>query len=76
MSPDDESTINGGQRRQQTTRVRRNMQDHQKESKKGHWEMQLRYHTRNDHGIKEREESTKNALGATLDSDSRTSNAL
>ena len=36
------------------------MQDHQKESKRGHQEIQPRDHTRNDHDIKEPEESTKN----------------
>ena len=46
-----------------TNRARRNMQDHQKESKTGHQEIQPRYHTRNDHDIKEPEESPKNAEG-------------
>ena len=32
------------------------MQDHQKESKKGHKEIQPKYLTRNDHGVKEPEE--------------------
>ena len=41
--------------------LRRNMQDHQKESKRGHHEVQPREHMRNDHGIKESEESPKNA---------------
>ena len=31
------------------------MQDHQKESKRGHKEIQPRGHMRNDHGIKEPE---------------------
>ena len=38
-----------------------NMQDHQKESKRGHQEIQTRDHTRNDHDVKEPEESTKKA---------------
>ena len=37
------------------------MQDHQKESKRGHQEIQPSDHTRHDHGIKEDEESLKNA---------------
>ena len=37
------------------------MQDHQKERKSGHQEIQPRDHLRNDHGIKESEESPKNA---------------
>ena len=37
------------------------MQNHSKESKRGNQEIQPRDHTRNDHGIKEPEESTKNA---------------
>ena len=37
------------------------MQDHQKESKREHLEIQPRDHTRNDHGIKEPEESQRNA---------------
>ena len=39
----------------------RNMQDHQKESKRGHTETQPRDHTRNKHGIKEPEECMKTA---------------
>ena len=38
-----------------------NIQDHQKESKTGHQEIQPRDHTRNDHGIKQPDESPKNA---------------
>ena len=37
------------------------MQVHQKESKREHHEIQPRDHTRNDHGLKEPEESPKNA---------------
>ena len=37
------------------------MQDHQKESKNGHQEINPRYHTRNNHAIKESEESPNNA---------------
>ena len=37
------------------------MQDHQNESKRGHQEIQPRDHTINDHGIKEPDESPKNA---------------
>ena len=37
------------------------MQDHQKESKRGQQDIQPRDHTRNDHDIKEPEESKKNA---------------
>ena len=63
-SPDDELTRNGGKRQQKaTTRISRNMQDHQKESKRGHQEIQPRDHTRNDHGIKEREERRTQKLG-------------
>ena len=36
------------------------MQDHQKESKRGHQDIQPIYHTRNDHGIKQPEESPAN----------------
>ena len=36
--------------------------DHQRKNKRGHQEMQLREHTRNDHGTNEPEESQKNAL--------------
>jgi len=47
MSLDDESTRNGEKlRRKTTTRVRRNMHDHQNENKKGHQEIQPRYHTK------------------------------
>ena len=57
-APDDETTTNSGKRRQKTTnRVRRNMQKHQKESNRGHQEIQPTYHTRNDHGIKEPEQT-------------------
>ena len=42
-------------------RVHRNKQDHHKESKRGHQEIQLTYHTTNDHDIKEPEKSPKNA---------------
>ena len=42
--------------------IRRNMQNHQLEIQaRGHQEIQPRDHTRNDHGIKEPEESPKNA---------------
>ena len=44
-----------------TNIVRRDMQDHQKESNRRHQEIQPRNHTRNDHYIKEPEESPKNA---------------
>ena len=37
------------------------MQHHQNESKRGHQEIQPIYHTINYHGIKEPEESPKNA---------------
>ena len=37
------------------------MQDHLKESKRGHQEIQPRDHIRNVHNIKEPEESQKNA---------------
>ena len=37
------------------------MQNHEKESKRGHQEIQPIDYTRNDHGIKEPEESPKKA---------------
>ena len=39
------------------------MQDHEKESKRRHQEIQPRDHIRNVHSIKEPEESQKNAEG-------------
>ena len=50
-----------GDNKQRMNRVRRNMQDNQQESKRGHQKIQPRNHTRNDHDIKEPEESPKNA---------------
>ena len=45
------------------------MQDHKKESKRGHQEIQPRDHTRNDRGIKEPEESPKNAEARSRETD-------
>ena len=43
-----------------TNRLRRNMQDHQNASNRGHQEIQPRDHTRNDSDMQEPEESLKN----------------
>ena len=56
------ATINDGQNTQKYAR-------HQKESKRGHQEIQPRNHTRHDHGIKEPDESPKNAEARPRQSD-------
>ena len=50
-------------------RIRRNMQDYQNESKRVHQEIQPRDHTRNDHDIKEPDESVKNAEARPVQTD-------
>ena len=69
MSPDDETTRNGGKRRLQTTnKVRRNLTAITKKASEDIRKYN-RYHMRNDHDTKELEESQKNAEASPIQTD-------